>query len=326
MPVPEPVPDVTSLDLLRSVADLGSISRAAAVHRMSQPAASMRLRSLERQVGTALLHRRNTGARLTPAGEAVVEWSAPVLDGLTSLVTGLGTLREQDRPTLRLAASMTVAEYFVPAWLTRLRTTAPDVVASLQMGNSEHVLAVMRTGQADLGFVEGADVPHDLESSVVAHDDLVIVAAPGHPWSHRRRPVTPEQLSRTPLVAREPGSGTRAVVEHALARHGLAPVVGLELGSTTAIKAAVAAGAGVAAIGGSTVRGELEDGRLVEVVVSGLDLGREVRAVWRREVPLVAPARRLLAEVAAPVSDRRAGAGVPTPRRRPADRRHAPTG
>ncbi len=324
MPVPEPVPDVTSLDLLRSVADLGSISQAAAAHRMSQPAASMRLRSLERQVGTDLLHRRTTGARLTPAGEAVVEWSAPVLDGLASLVTGLGTLRRPDRPTLRLAASMTVAEYFVPAWLTRLHTAAPDFAASLQMGNSEHVVTVMRTGQADLGFVEGADVPHDLRSTVVAHDDLVVVVAPGHPWSHRRRPVTPEQLARTPLVAREPGSGTRAVVEHALARHGLAPVVGLELGSTTAIKAAVAAGAGVAAIGGSTVRAELEDGRLVEVAVSGLDLGREVRAVWRRDVPLVAPARRLLAEVAAPVSDRRGGA--PTPRRRPRDLPRAPTG
>ncbi|MDA8057087.1 MAG: LysR family transcriptional regulator [Actinomycetota bacterium] len=322
MPVPEPVPDVTSLDLLRSVADLGSISRAAAVHRMSQPAASMRLRALERQVGTALLHRRPTGARLTPAGEAVVEWSAPVLDGLTSLVTGLGTLREQERPTLRLAASMTVAEYFVPAWLTRLRTTAPDIVASLQMGNSEHVLTVMRTGQADLGFVEGAVVPRDLRSTVVDHDDLVVVVAPGHPWSRRRRPITAEQLARTPLVAREPGSGTRAVVEHALARHAHAPVVGLELGSTTAIKAAVAAGAGVAVIGSSTVRTELESGRLVEVPVSELDLGREVRAVWRREEPLATTARRLLAEVTAPSGDRRSTS--PIGRSRTADRFHAP--
>ena len=224
MPLAEPIPDIRSLDLLRSVAELGSIRQAAGAHHISQPAASMRLRSLEQTLDLDLLDRSAGRARLTDTGLAVVQWSEAVLEGMRDLLLATAAVRSEGRDTLRIAASMTVAEYLVPGWLNRLRGSDPDVSVSLEMGNSEHVARVMLRGGADIGFVEGPHDPPDLQTRVVAGDDLVVVVAPSHPWARRRRPLSAADLAATPLVLREAGSGTREVLERALGASGLEPI------------------------------------------------------------------------------------------------------
>ncbi|MDA8359420.1 MAG: LysR family transcriptional regulator [Actinomycetota bacterium] len=295
MPLPEPVPDLVSLDLLDSVVQLGSIRRAAVAHGISQPAASMRLRVLERALGLALLDR--SGGRATPtlAGEAVNEWGRRVLDATRDLLTGAEALRHDGRTQVRIAASMTVAEYLVPGWLQRMALAMPEVTASLQMGNSEQVAAVVAAGGADLGFVEGHAVPAGMESRTVVADELVVVVTPSHPWARRRRPVSADELARTPLVVRERGSGTRDVLETALGRLDLTVTARVELGSTTAIKTAIQSGTGPSVLSSLAVRAETEDGRLVVVPVADLALRRAIRAVWAEGRPLSRAAAGFLA-------------------------------
>lgn len=294
MPLPQPIPDVASLDLLRSVAELGSIARAATAHRISQPAASMRLRNLERTVGLRLLDRSAGRARLTPHGQAVVEWSQHVIEAMEHLLVGAAAVRSEGRSQLRLAASMTVAEYLLPSWLPRLRAETPSLSVSLQMGNSEQVATLTSRHVVDLGFVEGRTDPAGLDSRDVTADRLVVVVAPRHPWVRRRRPVTPEVLAGTALVLREPGSGTREVLESTMVGLGLSVTPLSELGSTTAIKAAVAQGAAPAVLSQLAVADDVAAGRLVVVDVDGLSFTRAIRAVWPRGVDLPAGARRLL--------------------------------
>ena len=297
MPLAEPVPDIRSLDLLRSVAELGSIRQAAGAHHISQPAASMRLRSLERTLDLNLLDRSTGRARPTATGLAVVQWSEAVLEAMRDLLLGTAAVRSEGRDTLRIAASMTVAEYLVPGWLNRLRGSDPDIAVSLVMGNSGHVAAIMLRGGADIGFVEGPEVPPDLRSRVVSGDDLVVVVAPSHPWARRRRPLSPTELARTPLVLREAGSGTREVFERALTSNGLECTALVELASTTAIKASVAAGTGPGVLSRLAVGAEVTDGRLVVVATSDMPLERRIRAVWPNERPLVPAVTRLLRQV-----------------------------
>jgi len=299
MPLTEPVPDVRSLDLLRSVAELGSIRQAAGAHHISQPAASMRLRSLERALDLELLDRSAGRARLTVAGVAVAQWSEAVLDAMGDLLLGTAAVRSEGRDTLRIAASMTVAEYLVPGWLNRLRASDPDVAVSLEMGNSAHVTSTMLRGGADIGFVEGPSDPPDLQSRVVANDDLVVVVAPSHPWARRRRRLSPEDLAVTPLILREAGSGTREVLERALAAYGRTPMAMVELASTTAIKASVAAGTAPGVLSRLAVASEVADGRLVMVATSGVGLERMIRAVWSPERPLTPAANHLLGQLVA---------------------------
>ena len=294
MPLSEPVPDVRSLELLRSVAVEGSIRRAAARHHLSQPAASMQLRSLEAALGLDLLDRSSGRATLTPAGTAVVEWGEGVLDAVENLVHGVRALQRRGQDVLSVEASLTVAEYFFPTWLHRFRSSWPGVSVSLAMGNSLHVVEDVRAGTVELGFIEGVQVPAGLASAVIAHDALVVVVAPGHRWNRRRQPLTAADLGSVSLIVREEGSGTREVLDEALRASGTALRAPIELPSPTAIKAAVATGDGPGVLSRVAAQGELESRRLVEVPTTGIVLDRAIRAVWRRDRPRSPAAKRFL--------------------------------
>lgn len=297
MPLLEPVVDIRSLDLLNSVDECGSIAQAAKRHSMSQPAASMRLRSLEDALGLRLLDRSHGRATLSAEGVAVVKWSEGILESTRLLHLGAQALRTKGKNQLRVVASMTVAEYLVPGWLSRMQTVDPRIVVSLEMGNSKHVLEVMLGGEAEIGFVEGQHAPREFSSRVVQSDELVIVVAPSHSWAKRRKPLTPREFSLTALVVREAGSGTREVLDTAMQSMGLEVRPLIELGSTTAIKAAVASGIAPGVLSRLAVADDVRDGRLVVVETRGLSLARDIRAVWLKERPLAPSAKLLLRQL-----------------------------
>jgi DNA-binding transcriptional LysR family regulator len=294
MPLPHPVPDLQSLDVLVSVGELGSINAAAEAHGVSQPAASMRIRSLERVLGLRLLERHRTGSRLTAAGMATVEWANSVLVDMRALLAGAAALRAEGQSHLRLAASMTVSEYLVPVWLRQLAAARPEVTVALQMGNTVRVGELVASGQADLGFVEGERPPGRLHARDVISDQLVVVVGRDHPWARRSRPLGARELAAAPLLMREVGSGTREVLTTELARHGLEARPSLELGSTTAIKAAAIAGSGPAVLSSLAVAGELRGGELIAVPCAELQLDRTIRAIWAPGRPLTGAAAHLV--------------------------------
>jgi DNA-binding transcriptional LysR family regulator len=302
MSLPDRVSDLVPFDLLLSVARLGSLGLAAAEHGISQPAASTRIRRLERQLGVSLIERSPRGSRLTPDGELVAGWAHAAVDAAAALDAGVTSLRARADAVLRVAASMTVAEYLLPGWLTVLRTRDPATAVALTAGNSAEVAAAVLRDDADLGFVEGPGLPTGLESQPVGTDRLTVVVPPGHRWERRRSGITAAELAAEPLVAREAGSGTRRYFEEALRTLGgidrVPPVA--ELSSTTAIKSAVASGIGPAVLSSLAVAPELAAGTLRAVRVTDLDLGRTLRAVWAGGRQLTGPAADLRAIAARP--------------------------
>ncbi|WP_067699707.1 LysR family transcriptional regulator [Nocardia jejuensis] len=302
MPLSPRVPDLAALDLLLSVIELGSLGRAAKVHGISQPSASSRIRYLEQLVGVPVLERTTLGSRPTAAGALIAEWARDVVDAAARLDGGIDTLRGQRDSRLRVAASQTVAEYLFPKWLMALRVRMPDTSIALESGNSAEVARAVLEGRAGIGFVESPQVPRELEGHVVARDRLVVVVAAGHRWA-KRGEITAAELAATPLISREPGSGTRISFERAVGRvlPDWRPAVVLELSSTTAIKTAVADGIAPAVLSSLAVAGELADGALVSPTVVGLDLDRQLRAVWPRGQRPTGPARDLYAIARRPI-------------------------
>ncbi|EPR76226.1 putative transcriptional regulator, LysR family [Leifsonia rubra CMS 76R] len=292
-------PDLGMLELLVAVSEHSSISAAARSIDMAQPNASRALRQLERTFGVQLIDRHPGGSRLTADGAAVVDWSREVLESAQRMRAGTDALRAQHHSQLTVAASMTVAECLMPAWLAELRRAHPDLAIKLRVHNSEEVFDSVRDGVCEMGFVESPGVRAGLRHTAVAHDRLVVVVAPEHPWARRHRPVSGAELARTPLVVREPGSGTRTTLEAALGPYG--PVVAtLELNSNAAVQVSVSAGAGPAVLSELTVASLLRTGELIAVPTEGLNLERSIRAVWTGASPvrtaaadLVSIARRL---------------------------------
>ncbi|MEU8470353.1 LysR family transcriptional regulator [Streptomyces sp. NPDC029006] len=285
------VPDLGGLELLLAVARLGSLGAAAREVGITQPAASSRIRSMERQLGVALVDRSPRGSRLTDAGALVTDWARRVVEAAAAFDAGAQALRDRRDSRLRVAASMTIAEYLLPGWLLALRAQRPDTAVSLLAGNSAKVAELLLAGEADLGFVEGLTTPAGLDSAVIAHDRLIVVTAPGHPWARRRRPLTAAELAATPLILRERGSGTRQVLDTALG--GLARPL-IELSSTTAVKASAVSGAGPSVLSELAVGEELATRRLVGIPVQDISLRRALRAVWPTGHRPTGPARDLL--------------------------------
>jgi len=289
-------PDPESLRLLVSVGSLGSIGAAATEQRIAQPSASKRLTSLERQLGLTLLTRTRQGCTLTAAGEMVADWARTVLAHLDGLVSGAQALRARQQARLRVAASMTIAEYLAPRWISDLRAAIPDIHFELEVANSLTVAHHVRHGHADLGFVETPVAPEGVAVRYVTGDRMAVVVPPDHAWARRSTPVTATELAATPLIVRERGSGTRETLYQALEGSGTDPAAPLlELHSTTAVRNSVVAGAGPSVLGVLAVATDLAEGRVVEVAVTDIDLHRPLHAVWPAGHQLTGAAAALLA-------------------------------
>ena len=298
MPLPASFPELASLDLFVSVIELGSVSRAAEAHGIAQPSASSRIKHLERQLGMQLLDRGPGGSTPTDAGVVVAGWADTILRAAHELEVGLSAFRAEQTGRLRISASFTIAEYLLPQWLDRFSRDHPRDSVALEVANSTTVIDRLRHGAADLGFIETPSELTGLNEQIVGHDELVTVVAPSHPWATRGS-VPVEALAATPLVMREAGSGTREALEQALGDLGLGkPSAVLELGSTSAVRAAVVHGNAPTVISRLAVAAELSTDQLIEIQVPDLRIGRDLRAVWPSGSGLPTLAQALLDDLA----------------------------
>ena len=301
------MPELAAFEVLLAIAKTGSLGAAGRELGLTQQAVSARLASIEAHTGVRLAVRTTRGSQLTPAGVVVAEWADRLLDVAHHVDAGLASLRTESRKRVKVVASLTIAEQLMPRWLVSLQATAagrggtaPEVV--LTATNSDHAIAAVRDGGADLGFIETPGLPRGLRSRVVAHDELVVIVRPDHKWTRRSRALSASELSQTPLVCREPGSGTRdsltAALRRALGDATPQPSPALELSSAAAVRAAVLAGAGPAVMSRLAVADDLAIGRLRAVAVPELNLQRALRAIWvGQRTPPAGAIRDLLSHI-----------------------------
>lgn len=292
-----------TLAVLRQLVTLETHKSLGAVARelgISQPTVSANLTRLESILGFPLLLRSTTGTRLTQEGVAIAATARSVLTASRTLGQTIADVPRAVSAPLRIAASLTIAEQLVPRWLADRQISgliAPGRT-TLSVGNSEEVMEWIFREQADIGFVEGNTLRPGLVHLSVGQDELVAVVGPAHRWFSRRQPVTPAELVRGGLVLRERGSGTLEVLEDALAQAGTSLPADLpSFGSTSAILTAARHGGAVAVVSRLTVETELDEGKLIALNVSGLNLSRRLSAVWMQEKPQRADAAGLVTNI-----------------------------
>lgn len=294
-------PSLELLELLVAIADHGSVGAGARAVGMAEPNASRSVRRFERELRVVLFRRTPRGSEPTDAGQAVIAWARPLLQQADALALALRSLESAAPGHLEVAASMTIAEHLFPGWLAELRRRHPDDRVLLRVENSAVVSRLVLDGAVDLGFVEDPSPTAGLVHHPVTRDRLVLVVAPDHPWALRTG-VEPEELAGTPLVTREVGSGTRSVLEHALASRPLAPAA-LVLNSNAGVRASIRAGVAPGVLSDLVVADLVRTGELVVIPIDGLDLSRPLLAVWRTGQP----PRGVAAELVAVAEMRREG-------------------
>ncbi len=280
----------------------GSFTGAAGDLHLSQPAVSRAVAELERQLGHPLLERGHRVVRLTPAGELLYDHARRLFAIERAAEAALEELDGLERGQLAIGASTTIGTYMLPGVLGAFHRRHPAIRLLLDIGNTAQVVERLRGGSLETAFVEGPVSGGDLLVTAWREDRLVVVAAPGHPVLSGG-PVPLERLLAEPFILREPGSGTREVLESTLRLAEGRPPVAMELGSTEAVKRAVEAGLGLSAISVATIEQELALGRLALVDVPGLRIARvlsQVRLAGSRPSRALRAFDAMLAEDEAP--------------------------
>ncbi len=266
------------LRLIVALAEEGSVTAAAKVVGMSQPALSQNLRVIERHYGFAFLMRAGRRTVLTMPARLVVEYARRILRLVDESDRAVSDLLHLRSGSLALGASTTPGTYLVPRVLAEFRVRHPDVELRLRIGDTREVARWVQAGTVDLGVIGETAESHGLVITPFRRDELVVVSPLSHPLATVPR-LDAEALAAHPLIVREVGSSTRETLERALRGAGRALRVQFELGSTEAILHAVAAGLGASVVSELAVE-ELAPGRRLRVRrVAGLDLSRYLAVV-----------------------------------------------
>ena len=234
---------------------------------MTQPAVTFQIKQLEEHLNTRLFDRAQGRISLTPAGQVALEYAERILALSAELDTRLKEMSGHAAGPLLIGASMTVGEYVLPQLIGKFKAQFPAVMPTLFVGNSEAVQDRVAERTLDLGFIEGDSHLSSLQNEVCCEDELQVVCAPSHPLA-KEQFALPATLTQHPYISREPGSGTREVIDRYLQQAGVSPesmnrVV--ELGSPEALKGLVATGMGFAIMSRVIVAKELQLEQLVQI-------------------------------------------------------------
>jgi DNA-binding transcriptional LysR family regulator len=295
--------DLAELRAFCAAIDLGSLGRASRLLRVSQPALSKRMRTIEAVVGTQLVERSPRGISPTPAGTKLYVEARKLLaqaEAVDDLVRGLS----REEAPVRLAASHTIAEFVLPGPLVDFeRQRERHLSVELMVANSVVVRELVRDGRADFGIAavdRVAQAVAPLTETPFCEDEVIVAVPAEHPWAARDE-VDVGDFVATPMVVRDPSANTRRVVEEALAERDLALTAPLaEVGSTSAAKAtALSEGAPVLL---SRMAVGPADAGLVVRRVEGIPFPRRFVMVAGAEETLPAGARALATALTAGVS------------------------
>ncbi|WP_026379287.1 LysR family transcriptional regulator [Afifella pfennigii] len=257
------------LKIFVAVAERRHVTRAAAALGMTQSAASAAIASLERRYGARLFDRVGRGIELTETGRRFLPEARRVLERASAAQSVLQDIADPASGTVSIAASQTIANYWLPRRLTAYHVAFPRVRLDVVIGNTRQVEKAVVEGRAELGLVEGPITHGELIRRQVDRDRLVLVVAADQPLPPEREPGRPD-LAALSWVIREAGSGTRAVLEDLARDDGLSFQdlrIFLTLPSNEAVREAVEAGAGATIISEHVVAAAIAAGRLKSVPI-----------------------------------------------------------
>ncbi len=259
---------------------------------LSQPAVSLHIGNLEKQLGLELFHRNGRTIQLSDAGRVLLPLAQEALRHGKRIEETMSSLRGVMIGELAIASSTTVGKYILPRVVGEFRRCYPQVRVSITVSSRRSAIDGLLAGRAQLAVVSARLNHAELEYHGFARDDIILIVAPDHPWADGRT-IAAEDLLKQPFVGRETTAGAYEVLAAGLATQGvdieqLQTVI--TLANAEAIEMSVEAGIGVAFVSKLAAASGLALGRVVEVPVGGLDLTREiylVRHQRRASTPLL---------------------------------------
>jgi DNA-binding transcriptional LysR family regulator len=279
------------LRALTALARTGSVTRAAEALHLTPPAVTLQLQALQQEAGVSLTDRGPAGMVLTDAGREVAAAARKIDAILGECESVLGDLAGARRGAVGAGITST-AKYFAPRALGAFSRRHPGLELRLSVGNRAETIAGLRDHSLDLAIMGQPPDEMAVKATVIGPHPHVVVTGSDHKLALQRR-IDPAALEREVFLVREAGSGTRDLMQRFFADAGVAPRIGMELGSNETIKQAVLAGLGIAFLSAHTIELEVQTGRLTILDVVGLPAVRQWYAVHLVDRRLTIAARAL---------------------------------
>jgi DNA-binding transcriptional LysR family regulator len=285
--------EIDQVETFLAVATYGGFHRAAGALRVSQPAVSARIRSLEESLGVKLFIRVHSNVSLSPAGKAL----RPVAEQLLRTVAlARQTVQEPQSAVggvLNIAAALSICTYFLPDVMKQYHSKNPKVLVNLRSGTSLQVLKMVLDGEADIGVARSLNHP-EVETMTLRDDPLILVGHPSHLAARRRR-VRLEETESWPLIFFDRGSSDWTLSQGLFRRAGLLPNVVLEVETIEAAKKMVERKLGLSFLPQIAVTTELRRGKLVAIeIINAEPLSRNLDVIHPRHRALSPDAQAFL--------------------------------
>ena len=283
---------IRQLRALATVQKTRSVTAAANQLHLTQPAVTLQLRNLQALAGLPLIQRTGNGMLLTDAGQEVLTLCERVEAAISDCETSLEMIAGKTAGRISIGAVST-AKYFVPFAISGFSKLHPNIDIKLTIGNRQETSAALRGYELDFAIMGRPPVGIDMDVHLIGDHPHVIIAPTAHRLA-RKSGLALADLAGETFLMREPGSGTRGLMEQLFETAGVRPNIGMAMSSNETIKQAVIAGLGIAFISAHTVATELDERRLVALDVEGLPVIRQWFVLCRKDKVLMPPARAML--------------------------------
>ena len=272
------------LRILKAISTEGSFKRAADSLYVSQPAVSLQVQNLEKQLNVPLFDRGGRRAQLTEAGHLLLNYGERVISLCQETCRAIEDLQNLQGGTLIVGASQTTGTYLIPGMIGLFREKYPDVSVQLQVHSTRRTSWAVANGQVDLAII-GGEVPTELQDVLnvipYADDELALVLPPNHALAQEGA-IQKEDLYKLKFITLDSQSTIRKVIDKVLSRYEIDPKrlkIEMELNSIEAIKNAVQSGLGAAFVSTTAIAKELEMGVLHRAKIKEVDVGRTLAVI-----------------------------------------------
>ncbi len=276
------------LQIFEAVVHTGSVTAAADLVAISQPAASQALRELEALLGRPLFRRHGKRLQITPQARHLLPQARSVLSQIEQ-IESMGSSDELSG-SLQLASSVSVGNYLLPKQMAEFKEKHPNIRFNLEIGNTQNVIQQLLTGKAEVGFIEGYCQHAELLVDIWLQDEMTVF---GSAQLDGPEELSWDDLAEANWVMRESGSGTRNILEQAIGPNLPQLKISLSLGHMEAVKQAVIHKMGLGCLSKLALKQELDSG-LIRTFKTPLELSRKLLIVTPKSSTLTQNAQKFV--------------------------------
>src|SRR6201992_2677255 len=280
------------LRALAAVARHGSVTAAARPLNLTQPAGTLQIQNWQTQAELPLIQRTSDGMLLTDAGRDVLALSERIESAIRDCETSIEMMAGKTADRISIGAVST-AKYFVPFMISGFSKLHPKVEITLSIGNRQEIGRALNGYDLDIAIMGRPPVDIDMDVHLIGDHPHVIIAPTSHPLARKSKLALADLVKET-FLTREPGSGTRGLMEQLFETARISPTIGMAMSSNETIKQAVIAGLGIAFISAHTVATELDERRLTTLDVVGPPIVRQWFVLARKDKVLLPPAQAMI--------------------------------